>query len=208
MNQNVYLLDIETGPLPTDQLARVKPEFKAPSNYKREDAIKDHIEEQERAWIERAALDAPTAQVLIIGVLDGDRFETFQGAEDVILTRFWPWLDQTLNRGDIVSGFCIFHFDLPMLIRRSFVHGVKIPSTIRQRYWHEGLVDIAERWQCGNRSDTISLDRLSKALGVGAKNGDGADFAALYATDKEKALAYLKNDLMLAKKCYEKMFPI
>jgi hypothetical protein len=206
--QRVTFIDIETSSLSTDQLAKVKPEFKAPANYKDADKIKASIAEQEQAWAERAALSAETARVLIVGVLDGERFETFQGAEDVILTRFWPWLYQTLNRGDIVSGFYIFHFDLPMLIRRSFVHGVRVPVTIRQRYWHDGLVDIAEKWQCGNRSDTISLDRLAKALGVGAKNGNGADFAAMYATDKEKALEYLKNDLVLARKCHERMFPI
>lgn len=200
----VLHFDCETSSLPPDQLAKVKPEFQANKTLKDPDKIRADLVAKEQDWLDRAALDASTAKVLVVGVLDGERFETFQGAEDVILTRFWPWLDMELGAGNTVSGFCIFHFDLPMLIRRSFVHGVTVPR-IRARYWHSGLVDIAETWQCGNRDQKIDLDRLAKVLGVGQKNGDGADFARLWVEDKPKAVAYLHNDLLLTQKCYERM---
>lgn len=206
MSQRVCFVDIETASQPAEVLANVKPEFTANKTLKDPDKIKADLAAKEAEWLDRAALSAETGKVLVIGVLDGDRCEYFEGAEDAILTRFWPWLDMSLGRGDIVAGFCIFHFDLPYLVRRSYINGVRIGlNRFRNRYWHENLVDIAEQWQLGNREQRISLDMLAKVLGVGAKNGDGKDFAALYATDRVKALTYLENDLRLSKAVYERM---
>ena len=49
----------------------------------------------------------------------------------------------------------------------------------------------------GDRQARGSLDTIAKHLGVGQKNGHGEDFARLWQTDREKALAYLRNDLEL-----------
>lgn len=209
MSTRHLFIDIETSGQTADQLAKIKPEFQANKTLKDPEKIKADLAAKEQEWLDRAALDASTGKVLVIGVLDAERFECFEGPEDVILTRFWPWLDMELGAGNTVSGFCIFYFDLPFLIRRSYVHGVRIPKTIRPtRYWNQLLVDIAELWQCGNRDQKISLDMLAKTLGVGQKNGQGADFARLWTEDKAKALEYLHNDLILAQKCYNRMiFP-
>ena len=48
-----------------------------------------------------------------------------------------------------------------------------------------------------SRVDDGSLDTIAKHLGVGAKNGSGADFAALWQSDRAKAADYLRNDLQL-----------
>jgi hypothetical protein len=52
-------------------------------------------------------------------------------------------------------------------------------------------------WNLGDYKGRISLDTLSKFLGVGEKNGKGAEFAGLWATDRQKAMKYLMNDLEL-----------
>ena len=57
------IFDIETGPLPTDVLKNRIPAFKAPGNWKDADKIEANIQEQERKWFDRAALDAQTGQV-------------------------------------------------------------------------------------------------------------------------------------------------
>lgn len=206
--------DIETAPLPDDQLERVKPIFEAPANYKDPEKIKANIAEQEAAWRDRAALDATTGRVLCIGVLDGEIFDCIDGFEANNeargLKNFWMWLDtMQLALSHNVVGFAIFHFDLPFLLRRSWVHGVQVPMIVRRssrwQPWHENIQDMAELWQCGNREQRVSLDTLAKTLGVGAKNGDGKDFAKLYATDKDAAFAYLRNDLNLTRDCWQRI---
>lgn len=212
MTQKLIMFDVETGSQPPDVLAKLKPEFVAPSNYKDKDKIAANIAEQEKSWLDRAALDAITAKVLVVGILEDDKPTYLEGSEKAILEAFWLWLDLQLGAGNIVAGFCIFRFDLVMLYRRAIINGVPVKlnhfRNNNNRYWRDGLVDIAEQWQLGNRDQYISLDMLARVLGVGAKNGDGKDFAALYATDRVKALAYLHNDLLLAQKCYQRMNPI
>lgn len=208
--QRVTIVDIETASQPPDVLAKLKPEFVANKTLKDPLKIAADLAAKEAAWIADAALDATTAQVLVVGILEGDTPAYLEGSEKAILERFWPYLDEQLGAGNIVTGFCIFHFDLPFLYRRALCLGVPVKLNHfrnNNRYWRDGLVDIAEQWQLGNRDQRISLDMLARVLGVGAKNGDGKDFAALYATDRVKALQYLENDLRLSKAVYERMNP-
>lgn len=208
MSTRAIMWDVETGSLPDAQLELVKPVFKAPTNYRKDEAIAESLKAQEADWRSRAALDATTAQVLAVGLLDGNTFTVLEGEEKTILEQFWAYADEQLGMGNMLVGFCIFHFDLCLMARRSWINGVPIPMSVRRssyRPWHENFVDIAVAWQCGNRDQTISLDLLAKALGVGKKSGSGADFAKLYQTDKAAALQYLHNDLLLVKSCYEKM---
>jgi len=51
--------------------------------------------------------------------------------------------------------------------------------------------------------DDGSLDSIAKPLGVGAKNGSGADFAALWQSDRAKVADYLRNDLQLTARVAE-----
>lgn len=202
--------DCETSALSDSALERVKPCFEAPAHYKDPVKIAESVAQQERTWKERASLDAVTAQILCIGTLENNIFTAIEGDEGQILHRFWEWLElRHLQHGHEVIGFSIFHFDLPFLVRRSWINGVPVPSIARRsnkwQPWNEYLIDIAVQWQCGNRDQTVKLDTLAKSLGIGAKTGTGKDFAATYATDRAKALEYLHNDLQLTRKCYERM---
>jgi 3'-5' exonuclease len=201
--------DIETGPESDEVLAKLIPEFTAPANYKDPEKIRQNIAEQALAWKERAALSAESGVVLCIGIEDGTGFTILDvnGDEKALLRQFWGWLElHQITNNHQVLGFNIFDFDLPFLIRRSWKLGVSVPAVVRSgRYWSEQLVDIMAVWGCGNRQQTISLDRLAKYLGVGAKNGDGKDFAKLWASDRVAAEAYLENDLKLLKACSERM---
>jgi hypothetical protein len=98
-------------------------------------------------------------------------------------------------------------FDLPYLIRRCWKLGVKISNTIQGPFRTPRFIDLYEQWQCFDRQESISLDKLSGFLGVGEKSGSGKDFAALFASDRSAALAYLANDLKLTADCYHKMNP-
>jgi hypothetical protein len=79
-----------------------------------------------------------------------------------------------------------------------------VPFGIRRgRYWSDEMVDLRDAWQLGDRQARGSLDTIAKHLGVGAKNGSGADFAALWQSDREKATEYLRNDLQLTARVAE-----
>jgi len=62
--------------------------------------------------------------------------------------------------------------------------------------------DLLALWQCGDRAESISLDRLARVLGLPGKTGSGADFARLFGENRPAALAYLENDLKLTREVW------
>lgn len=205
--------DIETGPLPEDKLAALMPEFDESTvkvgNLKDPEKIKAKIEDarsnHKRSFYEKAALSAVTGQVVAIGVYNAlvDVFEILgQGDKDEpdVLDLFWGYWEE-FNELKFV-GLNIFDFDLPFLMRRSWLLDVYIPPSVFDgRYFHRSFVDLRRTWLCGQRPDQIrsSFDELGRAFGTGGKPDDGttgADFADLWWNDRDKAIAYLKNDLM------------
>lgn len=204
--------DIETGPLPENELAALMPPFDPAEvktgNIKDPEKIAAKIAEAEanykRDFIEKAALDPMTGRVLAIGLLYQDRGEFCVIAHDdekQILFDFWHLCRSELAQSGRLAGFNIFQFDLPFLIRRSWKHRVPVPLGLRRgRYWNDELVDLREAWQLGDRMAKGSLGSIAKHLSVGEKNGDGAEFAKLWASDRKQAVAYLQNDVGLTQR--------
>jgi hypothetical protein len=200
--------DIETGALAEAELAVMVPPFDPAEvkvgNLKDPDKIAAKLAEAEaahrREFVERAALDPLTGRVVAIGLLFEDSEFAVIGHDDeaATLREFWGVCRGEMGRINRMVGFNTRLFDLPFLIRRSFKHRVEVPFGIRRgRYWGDEMVDLREEWQLGDRQARGSLDTIAKHLGVGQKNGHGEDFARLWQTDREKALAYLRNDLEL-----------
>lgn len=116
MNYNVF--DIETGPLPVEQLEDMMPQFFAPSNWKDEEKIQAKIEEQQTKWFEKAALDARTGQVLAIGIKNEEGITVIQDqrelSEKELLQWFWDQStnDHTENGLDLIHTvlICLFFF--------------------------------------------------------------------------------------------------
>jgi hypothetical protein len=146
--------------------------------------------------------------VLAIGATNGLSSSNiwYEKSEAENIADFWAWLEPTLQLNERVAGFCIHRFDLPFLVRRSWILKVSVPWNIRQgRYFNQNLIDLAEVWKMGNYEQNISLDTLSKSLGVGTKNGTGKDFAKLLAEDRDAAIKYLQNDLALTRSCADRL---
>jgi len=209
--KNLYF-DIETGAAPDAE--KFKPEFEAPGNIKDPVKIAAAIQDKENEWRDRLALSALTGQVLFCGFHDDERFwygeVNAKTTEADLITAVFATL--TAQMGDAVHGRVIGHnikgFDLPFLIRRAWKLGVQVPlclSLTNGRYWDSKIVDTVELWGAGKYQDYVSLDNLSKFLGVGAKNGKGGDFAALFKSDHDKAIEYAANDLELTRLCAKKM---
>jgi hypothetical protein len=248
----MIVFDIETGPLPLEQLKAALPPFdpmaavpdvgefdastvkcgnlgaeKAAAKVEearaahesrraqlprlREMAAQDYVAKA----VEKAALSAITGCVKAIGWKNVDTsavliFHAAMLDETDLLRSFWQ-LHREQQAHSLV-GHNIFGFDLPFLIRRSWLLGVDVPDGIRQsggRYWASQFIDLMDRWSCGAR-DFISLDTIDRALGGQGKPDDctGADFARMFdagGEEREKALAYLVNDLEMTQRVAEAM---
>ena len=211
------VFDIETG-ADLERSRALMPPFDESEvktgNIKDEDKIRTkHTERRlahERSWLESSALRPETGHVLAIGALATRKeeaplfFHVHQTNEADVLQSFWEFLESTEQAtGQKFIGFAIFHFDLPFLIIRSRILGVRVPISLRVgRYFNATrFIDLQEEWLTGrSRNDTkCSLDYVAKALGVGEKTGTGDAFESLYSTNEAQALAYLENDLTLAK---------
>lgn len=203
------VFDVETAPLPESELAALVPPFDPAEvrtgNLKDPEKIAAKIAEAEvnhrRDFFEKAALDPLTGRVLVVGLLDKSSMRLIgHDDEAALLTEFWDVCQGEMGRINEMVGFNTHLFDLPFLIRRSWKMRVPVPRIRRGRYWADEMVDLRDAWQLGDRQARGSLDAIAKHLGVGAKNGSGADFAKLWQSDRAMAVEYLRNDLELTAK--------
>jgi len=202
---NYLVSDIETGPQDLEKLQRQMPEFEAAANLKDPEKIKASIEAKRQKWIQDAALSAESGLILAIGY-------KFPGQSPIIdimdeasmLVIFWQRFERAAIEGYPIVGHNFFGFDWPFIIRRSWALGVDIPQSARDvgRYKRSPIYDTCLAWDVMGARDYISLDRFAKFLGVGEKNGSGADFAKLLASDPAKAREYLGNDLILTESVF------
>lgn len=205
------VIDIETEPLPIQKLQECMPEFEAPGNIKDPEKIKSAIEQKRQDWIDDSALHAERCRILCAGVWYSglDEPDIIEGEEKIIITHLLGHIINAWGTMKILVGHYIYGFDLPVIIRRDWATGGKpfslLVNSLRNYYPPENIFDTALAWKLSNRDEKISLKTLAWHLGVGTKEGDGADFAKLYHSDRPKALEYLKNDLLLTRKCYERM---
>lgn len=194
-----FIVDIETASKPENELSGLVPKFEAPSNWKDPEKINAAIEQKKKEWLEDGALHANTGIVLVVGILESDsrNITILEGEESSIIKGFWDFFSETT---DMIVGHNIKGFDVPFILRRSWLLGIQTPvDIVRGRYINDRFIDTMERWACGTR-DTISLDNLSKAFGLPGKSGSGKDFAGQYMLGgdfKKKALDYLRNDLLM-----------
>jgi hypothetical protein len=171
--------------------------------------------------VERAALSPLTGQVLAAGMYadDGQTALVYVSPEDGvtceadIIKTFWRVWASTPSATFV--GHNIHGFDLPFLIRRSWILGIDVPKGVQQaggRHFAPQFVDTMAVWGCGCR-DFVKLEDIDKALGGPGKpldaNGQpisGADFARLFhgtPEDREQALSYLRADLEMTRRVAE-----
>jgi len=202
---NTTVFDIETGPLPDIILDALMPEFEAGANLKDPDKVAADIAKKKLKFKEDAALSPLTGRVLAVGFLPDFGEPPLILCDDdeaVLLASVWNHFRTAGgSRRPSFVGFNIAGFDLPFLVKRSWILNVPVPPNVRQgRYWADWFIDLRETWQLGDRQSSGSLDAICRAMGLGEKNGSGAEFAKLWSEDRAKALAYLVNDLEMTSK--------
>jgi len=213
---NKLIIDIETGALPESILRGLCPPFNPDEvklgNTKDPEKVAAKVAEAEinhfTDFSAKAALDARYGQVLAFGFMNFTA-ETFSVGEQILheapateaqVVEFGLELIADALTTKFVVGFNIKSFDLPFMVRRAWHHGIKVPKGIFTTWkgrvqWHDNFIDLRDVWQLGDRMSHGNLDSICQHLGAGMKSGSGANFASLFASDREAALAYLKNDL-------------
>lgn len=215
--------DCETGPRPEDELRalfheKTMDEFAASCDkrWKPDTVVAKYEEYKVKAWDEfvgRAALSPVTGRVLLIGTLRGKDFVVSGDAnatETTMIESFWGDVEAWLAKKVPLIGHNSNAFDLPFLVRRSWLLDVSVPREVRQgRYWHPLFRDTMDWWACGGR-DFVSLNTLGAFFGTGQKTEgvSGGDFAKLWfgtVEEHAKALEYNEQDLRLTAAIAAKM---
>lgn len=178
-------------------------------------------EEQEKAhWqekLDKAALSAETGRVITIGYLpvgacDDEAYLDDAGFdEQKLLKRFWTGYAKVVrNRGHIV-GWNSNGFDIPYIIKRSWIIGVPVPpSVFRGRWISDTFLDLMLIWSVHEFRKFAKLDACARILGIGNKTDQectGAEFAEWYRDPQrhEQAKEYGLLDLVLTRKIYERL---
>ena len=152
-----------------------------------------------------AALSAATGHVVAIGVAAHGCVDILASAmEEETLNLWWTVVKKCLKRNMPMVGFNTKGFDLPFLVRRSWIHNVPIPSGVRVgRYWSEQFIDLMEVWNQGDRG-YVKLDMLCAAFGLPGKVTEvdgvevsGETFHILWETNRKVAEEYLRGDILL-----------
>lgn len=213
------IFDIETEPLPLEELQKVCEPFNEEDvkvgNIKDPEKIRAKIDQcRENHWKdiqERAALNATTAKVVAIGYRDhGEETpycDMFTSERDNIVA-CWNRILQCMKKGIDIVGFHSNRFDIPFLVRRSWLIGCGIPDIFSASgYLKPCFIDLHERWQCGDRQATIKLNSLAKYFGIDGKYQglDGSMFFQLLKVDPATAKEYLLQDIRMTAHVAERM---
>ena len=159
-----------------------------------------------QTFIADAALSPLTGRILVISyhATEKGRSLVEEKPEPELLTGFWKAYQRCRRDGRKMVGHNISGFDIPFIVRRSWLHDIPVPTTVFERgKWLDSstLVDTLSLWKCGT-NDGAGLDLLGRAFGIGGKTEgvNGADFSRLYfgtPEEKAKAIEYATRDVIV-----------
>lgn len=176
-------------------------------------ACTDHRAAALAEFVSRAALNPVTGCVLAVGVRVLDSGKQAIVADDEATTLQKVWSKLTASNNSRIIGHNIKGFDLPFMMRRSWILQVDVPNWVFDgRFFHRCFIDTRDLWLCGQPWGQCesSLGVVGQALGLGGKTDgvSGGDFSRLWnGTPEERALAkeYLLRDLELTAKVAQRM---
>lgn len=173
--------------------------------------------------LDRAALSPITGRVLAIGYMFNSKTDSFEmifakeeSDEPKLLKTFWDLVEAEIlkpSKHFDLTGWNIFGFDLPFLIKRSWKYKIKVPELLFQSwearpYWSTKIRDGMKDFSLGVWEDKYcSLNVASKFIGLQGKSGEVTGknwFTYALGSESQKALAreYLLNDCWLASEMY------
>ena len=195
------IFDIESVAQDPAKLLALAPEFTAAANLKDPDKIAASIAKKKADYLADAALNWKTAEVVLIGAGDEMEIQSFTAdSEKELIGNFLNLLGDALGDGVVVGGHNVKAFDLPMLVNRARVHGLKIPRNVLSFWrgrpqWHDNIFDTLEILSFGKSFDGNGVDDVARVFGLPPKLGHGGDFPLLWKADMATAIAYNRRDV-------------
>jgi len=195
------VFDIETIPQDEAKLLALAPEFTAAANLKDPEKIAASIAKKKADYLADAALNWKTAEVVLIGAGDDAEIQALTAdTEKELISDFLAMLAAALGDGVAVGGHNVKGFDLPMLVNRARVHGLKVPANLLTFWkgrpqWADNIFDTLEILSFGKSFDGNGVDDVARVFGLPPKLGHGGEFPTLWRADREGAIAYNRRDV-------------
>lgn len=201
MTTNNYLvIDLET--VPDDMAEDLKPQA-ALGNLV--DPVK--IAAKQKEWGEDGQVKkmslSPSMNKIVSLQMWGEGFYQQPKDETDMLSNFWYTV---AHHGQIV-GYNLINFDLPTILMRSMLLGVKPSRELPLRkYSREPIFDVMQELAYWNPENWKGLDWWARRLGIGATIGSGADIYNLWKEGKQEEIdAHCRRDVELTRDIYEKI---
>jgi predicted 3'-5' exonuclease similar to PolB exonuclease domain len=179
--------------------------IEAPANYKDPEKIAAYIKDatvrRKQAFIDRSALDPDLCRIVMLGVWPPHYDHPSilecvdEAGETFALQMFWDMY----HAGEVLCGFNIRSYDLPVIYRRSLYLGVPTKVIERDRYRSTQVIDLFEQLNEGRKHQMHSLDWYHRRLGCPpvADTITGADVPGCVARGEWDAVrAHLLGDLV------------
>lgn len=128
---------------------------------------------KENGQIKAMATDIRLAKLVSLQfMIDGEIVSTDENDEVNMLKEFWYYAKQVKK----FVGFNIFDFDIPLVINRSMLLGVKSSVKIPLvRYKNNPVYDIFQIFTLWGKKEWVNLDYVLKWLGMETKTGAGSE---------------------------------
>jgi hypothetical protein len=204
----MLIADIETvarGGIKTEPVS-------APAHYKDETKIAAYVSEKTADQVLRAALYPWTAQVIAIGwchaggAVAESRIANSEAGEVTLLTDFWREVADGSGRILPIVGFNHRGFDLPVLIARSMLLGVRHPEINLDRY-RSPHPDLMQILTFNGLFQSRSLRWFAETFGLNTDDAfSGALIAQLHADgDWESIRKHVESDVTLTRQLAERI---
>lgn len=209
------VFDIETVAI--DGAAELADAISAPANYKDPEKIAAYIIEARRAQLERASLYPWTARIVALGTIDMTDVEEVsicpsEVEERQAIDRFWQratYSDVGIEVLRPLVGFNVLKFDLPVLMARSRLLGVRYPKVDLTPWKSKHVVDLAWELTFGQPREIQlrSLKWFAKRFDLPSDDTvSGADIAGLVAAGNWDAVrAHCLSDIRTTKALAERL---
>jgi len=194
-------LDIETIPADESKYEVLKEIYE--SRKSKGKKVADDFE----SYLAETNFNGAFGRILCIAVAVNDEpAKILAGEEKDILKKFW----EEAKNADLFVGHNIFDFDMRFIYQRSIILGVRPTQDLSfARYRNNPIFDTMYEWSKWSMNDKISLDILSRAMGIKSPKDGGIDGSKVYDYFKkgrlEEIYKYCMADAEAVREIYKRM---
>ena len=205
-----FVFDIETIPLEVGQYSPVLEELiekKLVRALKADPTVIDPISERRKIM----ATDPLLGRIVCIGVYlphKDEKIAIVDSSEKVILQKFWKLLS---TFSGLFIGFNTVRFDVPFILKRSLIHGVKPTNGLFLQYtrFDPNPPHFDVMLQMSGRDGFVSLKYACAALGISSSKDGKVQAAGVEQAYKEGRIneiaEYCLDDCRATHQLYERL---